>query len=113
MKRPFLLRRKLFPYINTHSHLETYKKGRSLLVPTYCGKGAATEDDVQFYLQFFAISFGRSFLVAPVTKPQHESTTKQVWLLPGEWKEWGFREGKVWKGPARLTFENISLDDVL
>ena len=113
MKRPFLLRRKLFPYINTHSHLETYKKGRSLLVPTYWGKGAATEDDA--YNSTYSFSqylFGRSFLVAPVTKPQHESTTKQVWLPPGEWKEWGFREGKVWKGPARLTFENISLDDV-
>ena len=99
MKQTMLERRRLFPYINTHAHLETYQKGRSLLVPMYWDSPHGFDDIV--YAPGPAADeqykFGTDFVVAPcveqVTGPK-ATVAKHVWLPHGKWFSWNAEEAR-------------------
>merc|ERR1711871_713967 len=121
MKDTMLERHRLFPYINTHAHLEAYRKGRSLLVPMYWDTPSGHDDMVyapgpasqQQY------KFGLDFVVAPIVtsisgSSRHDSkakaVAKQAWLPPGRWALWNAAEGRscagsndVVDGPVHLN----------
>ncbi len=118
MKDTMLERHRLFPYINTHAHLEAYRKGRSLLVPMYWDTPSG-HDDVVYAPGAAAqqqYKFGLDFVVAPVVasisssrSSNGETVAKQAWLPPGRWAAWNTVEGRscagsdsVVDGPAHL-----------
>ena len=116
MKETMMERHRLFPYINTHAHLETYAKGRSLLVPIYWSSNDAASMD-EAYDPLYSNTeylFGRDFLVAPITHSLliNSSTkeVKKIWLPPGEWQDWR-NTSNVIVGPKILTMENLQLSD--
>ena len=112
MKHTLLERHRLFPYINTHAHLETYAKGRSLLVPLYwSSKFAASMDEA--YAPVYSNTeylFGKHFLVAPITQPLNETRAKLIWLPPGEWVSWR-NTTQTYRGPTEILLEKLKLND--
>jgi alpha-glucosidase (family GH31 glycosyl hydrolase) len=80
MKETMMERHRLFPYINTHAHLETYAKGRSLLVPIYWSSTNAASMDEAYDPLFTNTEylFGKHFLVAPITHSLKTTNTKKI-----------------------------------
>lgn len=112
MKETLLERHRLFPYINTHAHLETYSKGRSLLAPLYWSSSEAASMD-EAYAPMYSNTeylFGKHFIVAPITEPLEVATAKRLWLPPGLWVNWR-KPSQVFHGPKELVLENLKLSD--
>ena len=112
MKATMVERHRLFPYINTHAHLHTYEKGRSLLVPIYWSSEKAASMDEAYEAKYTNTQylFGMHFLVAPITMPLETTASKMIWLPPGEWANW-HNASEVYQGPKELLLSDLKLED--
>jgi hypothetical protein len=86
MRRAFVLRNALIPYIYTEAR-RTYDTGVAFLRPLYYDSPEA----VEAYRFPHEYNFGDSLIAAPITQAVAAKTgwaETTVWLPPGEWIEW-------------------------
>ena len=111
MKDAMLLRNSLVPYIYTAAR-QHYDTGIGLLRPLYYEH---PEEDAAYEWASTQYYFGDSIICAPIATPASSphplkgTSTKQLWVPPGEWVEWGGEVTHV--GPALLS-KNYSLGEI-
>lgn len=107
MRKAFLIRYSLFPYIYTSSR-ETYDTGVSVVHPLYY----EYPDLSAAYTYTGQYMFGDDMMIAPVVSPMSPDTmlaTKEVWIPPGTWIEW--YSGKKYTGPE-VVRRRFALDEI-
>ncbi len=108
MRRAFLRRYALLPYIYTESR-RTYDTGLAFLHPPYY-EFPERDEAYKFKNEYF---FGKNLLVAPVTAPVDtisEIAVQSVWLPPGnQWYEWD--TGRLLDGD-QVVSHGFALDQV-
>ncbi len=107
MRKAFLLRYSLLPYIYTASR-NTYDTGVSMIHPLYYDY-PDMPDSYDFPDEYF---YGKDLIVAPVTKPISSDTTlasERIWVPPGTWIDW--YSGDRLTGPEIVT-RHYALDEI-
>ncbi len=107
MRRAYLLRYKLLPYIYTASR-NAFDTGISMIHPLYYEYPESNEA-YNFGDEYF---YGKDMIVSPVVTPMSKDSllaTENVWIPPGTWIEW--YSGKRLHGPA-VVKRQYSLNDI-
>jgi Alpha-glucosidases, family 31 of glycosyl hydrolases len=107
MRKAFLMRYSLVPYIYTASR-ETYETGISIVYPLYYEYPDLPEA-YNFKDQYM---FGNDMMIAPVVSPMSPDTLlsiQDVWIPPGTWVEW--YSGKEFTGPE-VVHRRFALDEI-